>query len=458
MDAFRPQVSGTPEAMIRSFVFKNVSSYTIPGYGCMRIVQGIGAEEQSNRAVVYCDRPDSESAELQDSSRVAFNYRNEVAPGQYGRCTIGGYPVKATGVAADPANGLKIVADSFDLEEDERSKCAFVSVGSLGGTGISYVMASGSSVNLVRFVLTEALQVNGTAQAITVSNESSTGTGIVVSDWAGNSGEAGDRGIAWKDGNTYRVIEIRGGSSDLVRFTLDENIDETSHLAGATITSLGDDDGESIEVTDWCENGGKSGDKGVAWKTKNGDDEDVYYIIEILHVEESAVVKFQLSADLANTRGATALATVEGETGSKTLVNWGRHWAIDGAKGTAWKTSDGAGGFTYTIIDVEPVATRVRGEVVTTFTCVTSFVTLDTLKGMGGDIPPGGEIEARNYGFAATEGAQARAEYNQTDDVWELTWVPVTPVTSVHITGGQLRYDTTCTPNNVVVEITSTCP
>lgn len=284
MDDFRPQVSGTPEAMVRSFVFKNVSSHTIPGYGCMRIVQGIGAEDRSNRAVVYCDRPDSESAEKQDSSRVAFNYRNEVAPGKYGRCTIGGYPAKASGVAVDPANGLKIVADSFNLEEDERSKCAFVSVGSLGETGISYVMASGSSVNLVRFVLTEALQANGTAQATAVSSESSTGTGIVVGDWVGNRGKAGDKGIAWKDGNTYRVIEIRSGSSDLVRFTLDEDISPESHRAGATINSSGSDDGETIEVLDWSENGGKSGDKGVAWKTtitEGEETEDVYVIVEI---------------------------------------------------------------------------------------------------------------------------------------------------------------------------------
>jgi hypothetical protein len=288
MDAFRPQVSGTPEAMIRSFVFKNVGTSDIPGYGCMMLVsadgsvgKGIGAETESNRAVVYCKRPDSEAASRQDPNIMAFNSRSVVKPGKLGRCVIGGYPTKALGTSDDSSGGLRVAANSYSLESGEG---AFVSVGTPDGeSGLSYVMASRSSVKLVRFVLTQALQANNSAQATLVSSESSTGTGIVVSDWVGNSGDVGNRGIAWNDSGTYRVIEIKGGkSSELVRFTLDEDIDSTSHLAGATIVSSGEDDEETIEVTDWCRNGGKEGDNGIAWRVRNPEtNEDEYYIVEI---------------------------------------------------------------------------------------------------------------------------------------------------------------------------------
>ncbi len=136
---------------------------------------------------------------------------------------------------------------------------------------------------LVRFTLTAALAASGTAAATIVSSGTDNGTTITVTDWAGNAGTTGDSGIAWKNGETYWVIEIKA-SKLLVRFTLDEDIGPISHRAGATINSSGADNGETIEVLDWSENGGKSGDKGVAWKTtitEGEETEGVYVIVEL---------------------------------------------------------------------------------------------------------------------------------------------------------------------------------
>lgn len=462
-----PQVSGTPESMLRSFVFKNVGTTEIPGYGCMMVVdaegnigKGIGAEIESNRTVVYCKQPDSEAASRQDPNLMAFNSRNSVKPNKYGRCVIGQYPAKALGVSTSSIGRLKVVADSYSLESTSDASAAFVSVGSPDqAQRLSYVMASTSRLNLVRFALTANLAANGSAPAIQLG---SGGQPLIVTDVAGNAGASGDRGIAWKDGDTYWVVEIKSrGGEPIVRFTLDEDIDDTSRLAGATINSFGPDNGTTIEVEDWCENGGKEGDKGVAWKTTNTAGDDVYYVVEIKRSADPQIVRFTLTEDLANTRGAEADANIEGAiVGSPTtgtVINWDRHWARSGARGLAWKyeISDEV---TYHVISVEPVATSIRGRVVTTFNCSSSFVTLDEIKGIGGDAPPGSSIEVRNFGFAANTGAAARADWNQTDGQWELTWVPVTPVISIHVSGGELRYNTICAENIKVADVTSSCP
>jgi hypothetical protein len=128
------------------------------------------------------------------------------------------------------------------------------------------------STNLVRFTLTASLAASGTATASTTPDSES----ITVTDWAGNPGESGDKGIAWKDGSTYWVVEIKNQVDptdviELFRFTL------TADLAvGGTATATTTPATTTITVTDWAGNPAKSGSKGVAWK-----DGSTYWVIEI---------------------------------------------------------------------------------------------------------------------------------------------------------------------------------
>jgi hypothetical protein len=131
-----------------------------------------------------------------------------------------------------------------------------------------------NTIKLVRFTLTAALAAGGTASATPTGTESS--EAITVTDWAGNAGESGDKGIAWKDGSTYWVIEIKAAvdpsdMTELFRFTLTANL-----AAGGTATATTTPATTTITVTDWAGNPAKSGSKGVAWK-----DGETYWVIEI---------------------------------------------------------------------------------------------------------------------------------------------------------------------------------
>jgi hypothetical protein len=321
-----------------------------------------------------------------------------------------------------------------------------------------------TSPPLVRFTLEEDLLAGSTGAALINSDGPDDDEAITVTDWANNGGKEGDKGIAFDaGGGVYYVAEIKNrAEAEIVRFTLEEDLDPFGN-AGASINSTGSDDGESIDLEDWAGNKGKTGDKGLAWFSGGQ-----YYVIEIKNRGGSPLVRFTLTEDLARARGSEAAADIEGEiVGSPTpgtVNNWGRHWAKSGARGTAFELtlSDEV---TYWVVDVEPVATRVRGRIATTFSCSDPTVTLDSLKGMNGD-EPDDEIVANNFGMAGTEGQQARAEFNEEDGVWELTWVPVTAVTEVYIHGTapnqSLRYKTTCTPTGntgvEVIQIRNTCP
>jgi hypothetical protein len=305
-----------------------------------------------------------------------------------------------------------------------------------------------TSPPLVRFTLEAALAAGGTAAALINSDGPDDDEPITVTDWSGNGGLEGDKGIAFDSGGgLYYVAEIKNrAEAQIVRFTLEEDLDPFGN-AGASINSTGPDDDESIDLEDWAGNGGKEGDKGVAWFSGGQ-----YYVLEIKNRGGSPLVRFTLTEDLARARGSEAAADIEGEivgapiTG--TVANWGRHWAKSGARGTAFEItlSDET---TYFVVDVEPVATRVRGRVAAAFSCSDSTVILDSIAGLNGDAPDD-EVVANNFGMAAAEGAQARAEFNEQSGAWELTWVPVTPVVEVYVHGTaptqSLRYKTTCTP------------
>jgi hypothetical protein len=116
-------------------------------------------------------------------------------------------------------------------------------------------------------------------------------------------------------------------------------------------------------------------------------------------------------------------------------------------------------------------ARNIRGRVAEAFTCADATVTLDSIHPMDGE-SPGDEVAVVNFGFAGEEGVQARAIYNEPADQWELTWVPVDPVTSVYVggsggSGGSggyggstgIYYKTMCEQTGVLVILATTeCP
>jgi len=300
-----------------------------------------------------------------------------------------------------------------------------VTADSAAGEGWA-IIRIGNSVELptiTRFTLTAALAAAGTADATITSSGADNGDTITVTDWAGNAAESGDKGIAWKVGSAYYVIEIKTPEPEapeeplpIVRFTLTANLAAGS-TAAATITSSGADNGDTITVTDWSNNGALSGNKGLAVLVGS-----TYYVIELFDNPE--VVRFTLTADLAMARGSTAAANVEvlgaGTTTAETVTNWAKKWAKSGARGHACRVFDGTA-LRYDVIDVEPLADRVRGLVVYDFETTTATVYLDTLKGLNGDSPTASEIAVKNiHEWAGKENTHARAEWNQADSQWEL--------------------------------------
>jgi hypothetical protein len=467
MEASQQQVSGTPEANVRSFVFKNVGSSVVPAYGCMMMVdssgnigKGIGAESRSNRSVVYCKQPNQEAENRQDPGLMAFNSRHAVRPQEFGKCVIGGYPVKALGSPSSGESGLRIKKDSYSLEStDVASDAAFTCVGTPdSNSSLSYVVPSKSSTKIVGFTLTENLVPRGSADAFIVSEDDDNETPIIVNDWTGIGGVNGDNGIAWKDGDKYRVIEIKSGTP--VRFRLEEDIDPVSHLAGASIILDDSDYEESIEVEDWAYNGGKEGDQGLAMRIG-----ETYYIVEMHN--QPQIVRFTLTEDLDLARESEAEADIEGlivgDPKPGTVVNWTRKRARLGARGLAWEVYTGDETI-YHIISIEAAASRVRGRVAADFNCSDATATLDSLHGMDGEVIED-EIEAVNYGLGGTEGDVARAEYNEIDEQWELVSVVVDAVTEVYVGGGTygvpegIYYKTMCNQTGIlVVELIDTCP
>lgn len=90
----------------------------------------------------------------------------------------------------------------------------------------------GNAINVVRFTLTANLAASGTATATVTSGGADNGTTITVTDWAGNAASSGDKGIAWKVGSVYYVIEIK--ADDRPHFITGSMASGGSTFAGAT--------------------------------------------------------------------------------------------------------------------------------------------------------------------------------------------------------------------------------
>jgi hypothetical protein len=289
------------------------------------------------------------------------------------------------------------------------------------GGGVYYVaeIKNRAEAEIVRFTLEEDMAPFGPAGASIVSTGIDDGESIDLEDWAGNGGQTGDNGVAWFSGGQYYVLEIKNrAEANLVRFTLEEDL-SAGGTAGALINSTGPDDDTAITVTDWAGNGGKDGDKGVAWFSGG-----VYYVLEIKSRGGSPLIRFTLTADLARARGSEAAANLEGliigSPTAGTVINWGRHAAKSGARGTAFELSI-SDETTYWVVDVEPFADRIRGTIADDFETTDAEVVLEALKGLNGDSPTPDDVTVKNiHAWAGKTGDKARAEWNQTENQWEL--------------------------------------
>lgn len=214
------------------------------------------------------------------------------------------------------------------------------------GRGTLWWVSTPKQTDLIRFTLDEDLEAFGTAASRINSDGPDNDTSITVTAWARNSGNEGDKGIAWKyefDGTTtYWIVELvsTADSTQLIRFTLYTDLPTGTATATAFINSDSPDDGTVISVTAWSSNSGVAGDKGIAWKY-GFEGTTTYWIIELVS-ESIEATAFVLTANAsygafnAFQSIAAAKLLADGTPGdSITVKTLGRTRGLIGCRGTA---------------------------------------------------------------------------------------------------------------------------
>jgi hypothetical protein len=208
-----------------------------------------------------------------------------------------------------------------------------------------YIAIDATIPQFVRFTLTALMRDESTATATINSEGDDNGNEITVERWAEEmEGEAGDRGIAWWDGETYWVIVLNDSKRHkLIRFTLTANLQDES-TATATINSTRPDDGDAITVTRWADNSfGESGDQGIAWW-----DGETYWVIELS--PSTQLKRFTLTSRLVDESTATATINSAGDDNGDAITV--TRWSYDtegeiSDRGIAWVDGD-----TYWILEL----------------------------------------------------------------------------------------------------------
>lgn len=306
--------------------------------------------------------------------------------------------------------------------------------------GKNYVVNSQNATSsLVRFTLSESLSPLGSADAVINSAGPDDGTTILVSEWTGSSGTTGQQGIAWYDGLAYWVVEILTGSSSSsssasTAFVLTSAPSFGSFnaitTATANVLTPGGSLGAAIVVKFIGRTRAKVGSRGVAVLVS-----DEWIVSEIqqpaLRIRANLVdtlfpssttttvtqssIQTPFPLDIPMSAGEPPYSAVT-VANPKKLCGFGTA-VVDLQYDAA---TDG-----YFIDSIERQAFRIRGTVVSDFGSTDTTMNMDTLIGLDGVLPPllalsDAVVVANVHEWAGSAGSIARAEFNWTNNQWEL--------------------------------------
>ncbi len=304
-------------------------------------------------------------------------------------------------------------------------------------TGWVIRKAPAGTANLVRFTLVNPLPAFGSTDATISSTGPDDGTEIVVVDWVGNSGSASQLGIAWFDGTNYWVVEILAGSSSSVpalAFVLTSapafggfNAIST---ASAVILNPNGSTGSAFTVKFVGRTRARVGSRGVAVQVSGE------WIVS--EIQQPAL---RIRANLLDTlhpADATAMVTqsvvhtsfpidIPASTGEPPYSSFSvaNPKKLCGFGSAIVDLQYDAATNQYFIDSIERQAFRIRGTVISDFGSTDATVNINAVIGLDGALPTllatsGAAIVANVHQWSGSADSIARAEYNGTNNQWEL--------------------------------------